>query len=168
MFILTAVGFLIVFLVEIFVFIPIDSTVSTYGILDYEFAWNSSQVEKIFEVWDYEGIASQKIAIFWDFLFIIGYVSLAFSLVVLVLQKSENKIQTIGTYIVVTPFLTGIFDIIENVNLLIMSRSFITNGNAFIASLSATLKFGLLFIGIIYFIGALIHVIFNKIKHRDE
>ncbi len=128
MFILTAVGFLIVFLVEIFVFIPIDSTVSTYGILDYEFAWNSSQVEKIFEVWDYEGIASQKIAIFWDFLFIIGYVSLAFSLVVLVLQKSENKIQTIGTYIVVTPFLTGIFDIIENVNLLIMSRSFITNG----------------------------------------
>ncbi|MBY8985507.1 MAG: hypothetical protein KGD65_10585 [Candidatus Lokiarchaeota archaeon] len=167
LYIIAVVGFLIILLLYLLVFIPIESMVSTYGILDYEFAWNSEQVETIFEVWDYEGINSQKIAIYWDFLFIVGYVSLAFSLIVLVLRKSENSIQTIGTYIVITPFLTGIFDIIENVNLLIMDITFITNGNAFIASLSATIKFGLLFVGIIYFIGALIHVLINKIKNRN-
>ena len=168
LYIIAVVGFLIVLLLYLLVFIPIEGMVSTYGILDYEFAWNSEQVEAIFAVWGYEGITIQKIAIYWDFLFIIGYVSLAFSLVVLVLRKSKNSIQTIGIYIVITPFLSGIFDIIENINLLIMGLTFITNGNAFIASLSATIKFGLLFVGIIYFIGGLIHILFIKIKHRNE
>ena len=113
-------------------------------------------------------LESQKLAIYWDFLFIIGYVLLAFSLVVLVLQKSEKKLQTVGTYVVLTPFLSGIFDIIENVNLLIMSHEFITMSNAFMASLSATLKFSFLFIAIAYFVVALIILGIYKIKERNE
>jgi hypothetical protein len=35
LFILATIGFLLVILVEIFIFIPIESAVSTYGILDY-------------------------------------------------------------------------------------------------------------------------------------
>jgi hypothetical protein len=165
-FIIAIVGFLIVLFVEIFVFIPIESTVSTYGILDYEFAWNSNRVLSIFAAWGPNGINIQISAIYWDFLFIIGYVSLSFSLIVLVFQRSSKQIQTIGRYIPITPLLTGIFDIIENVFLLIMANnpSSVIDSNALTASISASLKFGLLFVGIIYFIGALIIIIFKKIQ----
>ena len=71
LYIIAVVGFLIVLLLYLLVFIPIEGMVSTYGILDYEFAWNSEQVEAIFAVWGYEGITIQKIAIYWDFLFIL-------------------------------------------------------------------------------------------------
>ena len=170
LYILAVVGFLIVLFVEVFVFIPIESKVSTYGILDYEFAWNADKVLSIFVVWGLNGINNQITAIYWDFLFIIGYVSLAFSLIILVFQRSNEQIQTIGKYVPITPVLTGIIDIIENVFLLTMATnlSSVNDSNALLASLSASLKFGLLFVGIIFFIGALILIIFHKIQKRNE
>ncbi|MHA2036339.1 MAG: hypothetical protein ACW972_09825 [Promethearchaeota archaeon] len=170
LYVIAIMGFLIVLLVEIFVFIPIESAVSTYGILDYEFAWNAANVLSIFSAWGSNGITNQITAIYWDFLFIIGYVSLAFSLIVLVFQRSSEQVQTIGKNVLITPFLTGIFDIIENIFLLIMATnpSTIIDSNALIASLSASIKFGLLFVGIIYFVIALILIIVKKIQKRNE
>ena len=169
LYILAVVGFLIVILVEIFVFIPIESIVSTYGIIDYEFAWNTEKVLSIFSAWGFNGLNNQITAIYWDFLFIIGYVSLAFSLILLVFQRSNESVQAIGKYVPITPLLTGVFDIIENVYLLIMATNPISviDSYAILASLSASLKFGLLFVGIIYFIVALILIIFHKIQKKN-
>lgn len=166
LYLITIAGFLIVLLVEIFVFIPIEAAVSGYGILDYEFAWTSSQVEKIFISWGDDGINNQITAIYWDFLFIVGYASLAFGLIVIALRKSEGKIQNIGTFITITPFLTGFLDIIENIFLILMAKAPTSVSDPFplVASLSATLKFGFLFIGIIYFVIAIISIVINKIK----
>ncbi|MFX1426426.1 MAG: hypothetical protein ACFFBE_08230 [Promethearchaeota archaeon] len=166
LYIITIIGFLIVLLVEIFVFIPIEANVSTYGILDYEFAWTSSRVETILSVWGSEWIDNQITAIYWDFLFIIGYVSLAFGLIVIAFRKSEGKVQAIGTFITLTPFLTGIFDVIENIFLISMTNTptSVTEPYPLIASLSATIKFGFLFIGIIYFVIAILLILINKIK----
>ena len=160
------ISFITVILIEVLVFMPIEADVSTYGILDFEFAWTSSKVETIFSVWGDTDMNNQGIAIYWDFLFIVGYVSLAFALIVLALRRSKNKIQTIGIYMTITPFLTGIFDVIENVNLLEMLRTptSVSNFNAYIASLSATLKFSLLFVGIIYVIIALITLLIKKLR----
>jgi len=166
LYLITIAGFLIVLLVEIFVFIPIEAAVSGYGILDYEFAWTSRQVEKIFISWGDDGINNQITAIYWDFLFIVGYASLAFGLIVIALRKSEGKIQNIGTFITITPFLTGFLDIIENIFLILMAKAPTSVSDPFplVASLSATLKFGFLFIGIIYFVIAIISIVINKIK----
>lgn len=170
LYILAFFGFLLVLLVEIFVFIPIESEVPTYGILDYEFAWTSNNVFTIFSAWGANGLNLQVIAIYWDFLFIIGYVSLAFSLVVLAYRKSEGQTQSFGTYITITPFLTGIFDVIENILLLTMASnmSSVTGSSPVIASLSASIKFGLLFIGIIYFAVAFIVILIKKLSKRKE
>ncbi|MFW9864834.1 MAG: hypothetical protein ACFFEN_01925 [Candidatus Thorarchaeota archaeon] len=168
LYILAIAGFLIVLLVEIFVFLPIEAVVPTYGILDYEFAWNTANVLIIFLTWGLSGINSQVIAIYWDFLFIVGYVFLAFSLIVLALRKSGEKIQAFGKYFPITAILTGVFDVIENSLLLTMANNpgNITSSLPLIASLSATIKFGLLFAGIIYFVIALIIIIINKIKKK--
>ena len=166
LYLITIVGFLIVLLVEFFVFIPIEAIVSGYSILDYEFAWTTSRVETIFSVWGASGIDNQVTAIYWDFLFIAGYASLAFGLIVIALRKSEGNIQNIGTYITITPFLAGFLDIIENIFLILMANAPTSVSDPFplVASLSATLKFGFLFIGIIYFVIAIISIVINKIK----
>jgi uncharacterized integral membrane protein len=166
---ITITGFLIVLLVEIFVFIPIEAAISGYGILDYEFAWTSSQVENIFSVWGDSGIDKQITAIYWDFFFIAGYVSLAFGLITIVLRRSKNRVETIGTFITLTPFLTGIFDVIENSFLILMTKTptSVSNPLPFITSLSATVKFGFLFVAIIYFVIALLIVLINKLKKKN-
>jgi len=166
--ILTLVGLAIVLLLYILVFIPSEASVSTYGILDYEFAWTSDRVEIIFSAWGTDGMANQSLAIYWDFLYIVGYVSLALGLILLVLRRSEGKIQTIGLYFTLTPFMTGFFDIVENINLLIMlsTSTSISAFNPFIASLSALIKFSCLFAAIGYFIVAIIILLINRIKKK--
>ena len=164
--ILTLVGLAIVLLLYILVFMPIEASVSTYGILDYEFAWTSDRVEIIFSAWGANGIAKQILSVYWDFLYIVGYVSLALGLILLVLRRSEGKMQTLGLYFVLAPFLTGIFDIIENMNLLVMlsNPTPILSINPFLASISALIKFSFLFAAIGYFVIALLIIISNKIK----
>lgn len=163
---ITIIGLTIVLLTYILIFIPIEASVPTYGILDYEFAWTSDRVGIIFSAWGTDGMNNQSLAIYWDFLYIVGYVSLALGLILLVLRRSEGKMQTLGLYFTITPFLTGIFDIIENVNLLIMlgTPTSISSTNAFLASICALIKFSILFAAIAYFIVALIIVIIAKFK----
>jgi len=89
-------------------------------------------------------------------------------LIVLVLRKTEGKIQKLGVSFTLTPFLTGLFDIIENINLLIMMNTptSVSMINAFTASLSAMIKFSFLFAAIIYFVVALIIIIIGRVnKH---
>jgi len=113
---------------------------------------------------------NQAIAIYWDFLFIVGYAPLAFFLIVLILRRSGEKVQEIGLYMSITTILTGIFDVIENINLLLMldAPASLDSSNTFAASLFATLKFSLLFAGIIYFVIALILFLISKFKERNK
>jgi len=167
--IMTLIGLVIVLLVYILIFIPIEAAVPTYGILDFEFAWTPERVATILSTWGTVAILKQSLAIYWDFLFIVGYSSLALGLILLILRKSEEKVQTIGLYFTLTPFLTGVFDIIENINLLIMLDGWImspliSNINSFLASLSALIKFSFLFAAIAYFIVALIMIMNKRFK----
>lgn len=170
--IMTIIGLVTVLLVYLLIFMPIEAAVPTYGILDYEFAWTPDRVQIILLAWGVEGILRQTFAIYWDFLFIVGYVFLSLGLILLILRRSEGKVQTIGLYFTLTPFLTGIFDIIENINLLMMFDTWIMSPsispiNSLLASLSALIKFSFLFAALAYFIVALFVVVLNRIKKRD-
>ncbi len=169
--ILTAIGLMIVFLIYLLVFIPIEAAVPIYGILDYEFAWTPDKVQLIFISWGAEGITRQSLAIYWDFVYIFGYVSLSLGLLILISRKSEGVIQSIGFYFTLAPFLTGILDIIENTNLLIMfgTPTSVSAVNSFTASFCALLKFVFLFAAIVYFTLALIIFFVKKIKtHKPQ
>ncbi|MFW9881325.1 MAG: hypothetical protein ACFFG0_50315 [Candidatus Thorarchaeota archaeon] len=170
LYLIVITGFSIVLSVEILVFIPIEANVSGYGILEYEFAWTSTRVEQIFSIWGSSGIDNQIAAIYWDFLFIIGYVSLTFGLIIIVLRRSKGKIKTIGSFMTITPFLTGIFDAIENIFLILMANNptKVSNPKPLIASLSAIGKFGFLLVVIIYFVIGLIVILIKKFKKGNE
>ena len=137
-----------------------------YGVLDFEFAWTSEMVRKIFRAWGSAGKKKEATAIYWDFLYIPAYSFFMAGCILLVSRKLERKLQNHGIYISILPFIAGVFDIIENINLLLMieNDSFIDMGSPFIASLAASIKFGLLFVTIFFFIIAIIFLVIIKIR----
>ena len=111
-------------------------------------------------------MALQANGVYWDFLYIIGYSVPLFALILLFTRKLSGKIVDIGLYISLTPLIAGIFDLVENVNLLIMLNdtpnfaSFVPS----IASITAFIKFGLLLVGAIFFLIVLVLTLIKRFK----
>ncbi|GAI64832.1 unnamed protein product [marine sediment metagenome] len=164
--IVAALAIVILLAINILIFEPLAYLGYGYGILDFEFAWTKEQILIIFGVWGDEVMTLQAAGVYWDFLYIIGYTVPLFALILFVSRKLDERILNIGLCMSLTPFIAGIFDIVENVNLLIM----LNEAPAFasfvplIASLSATIKFGILIVGVIFFLVILVLLVLKKIK----
>jgi hypothetical protein len=161
-------GFFIFILLNTLVFQPLGQIVTGHSILDFEFAWVPEQVLVIFASWGEEGMILQTIGVFWDYLYIVGYVSFAFSGVLLVARELSGRWQTIGLFVSVISVLAGIFDAIENILLLVMLNvpSTVISIIPATTGIMATLKFGGIFIALIYFIPGLIAVVIKMIKNK--
>ena len=166
--ILFIAGFLIFILINTLIFLPLGQIVAGFGIVDFEFAWVPEQVLVIFATWGEEGMILQTIGVFWDYLYIVGYVSFAFSGVLLVARELSGKWQTFGLYVSVISILAGLFDVIENILLLVMLNFPNTVISIIPATtgIMATLKFGGIFIALIYFIPGLIGVVIKMIRNK--
>ena len=164
--IVSAIAIVILLTINILIFGPLLYSGGMYNILHFEFAWTTEQILIIFGVWGEEVMTLQAAGVYWDFLFIIGYTVPLFALILLVSRKLNEEILNIGLYMSLTPFIAGIFDIIENINLLIMLNETpaFASGVPLIASLSATIKFGFLIVGAIFFLVALVLLVIKKIK----
>ena len=164
--IVAAIAIVILLSINILIFGPLLYSGGIYNILDFEFAWTTEQILKIFSFWGAEEMASQAVGVYWDFLYIVGYTVPLFALILLVSRKLNEKILNIGLYMSLTPIIAGIFDIVENINLLIMLNEATTFASfvPLIASLSATIKFGFLIVGAIFFLVALILLVIKKFK----
>ena len=163
-------GFILFLAINTLVFqaLSTSSLFTTYGILDFEFAWNVEQVEIIFTAWGSTGMALQETGVYWDFIYIIGYVSFAFAGVLLVTRKVSGVFQKIGLYVSLIAILSGIFDVIENIFLLIMLQnpSTIPTFAPPIAAIMATIKFSCLAIALLYFMIGLIVALILTVKKR--
>jgi hypothetical protein len=163
------IGIVILLTINIMIFEVIARRVPVYTILDFEFAWNEVQAELILNTWDVLGRGEHAAGVYWDFLYILGYVVPLCTLIVYFSRRLEDRIATIGLYMSLTPIVAGIFDLIENINLLIMLNE-TPNFESFVplmASISATIKFGSLIVGAIVFLIALVLFIIKKIKKED-
>ncbi|TFG11131.1 MAG: hypothetical protein EU535_07655 [Promethearchaeota archaeon] len=166
--ILTVVGFAIFISINLLVFGNLPP--STYGILHYEFAWSVEKVELIFSTWGAEIMGAQTRGIWWDFPYIIGYSLFISGLIWLVARLNTGKMQNIGLFLLSTPFLAGFLDVIENIFLLIMlyDPGSIIQLYPRIAAVAAGIKFGLLIVGIFFFLFALVYGIIAKLRTRKS
>jgi len=164
--IVAALGIVILLIINILIFEPLAYSGGIYGILDFEFAWTTEQILIIFGEWGDEVMTLQAVGVYWDFIYIIGYTVPLFALIILVSRKLDEEIQNIGIYMSLTPIIAGIFDIVENINLLVMLNEATTFASfvPLIASLSATIKFGFLIVGAIFFLVALVLLVIKKFK----
>ena len=164
--VIAAIGIIILLVINMVVFEPLIMEVCCYGILDFEFAWTEDQIQIIFTAWGDTGRALHAIGVYWDFLYIIGYSVPLFALILLFTRKLSGKIVDVGLYMSLTPFVAGIFDLIENINLLIMLND-TPNFDAFvplIASITAFIKFSLLLVGAIFFLVVFVLTIIKRFK----
>lgn len=163
------IGIVILLTINIMIFEDIARKVPVYGILDFEFAWTEDQIDTIFSTWGPLGRGEHAAGVYWDFPYIFGYAIPLFALIVYFSRRLEDRIATIGLYMSLTPIVAGIFDLIENINLLIMLNdpSDFASFVPLVASISATIKFGFLIVGAIIFIVALVLFIIKKIKKED-
>ncbi|MHA1194843.1 MAG: hypothetical protein ACTSRH_04535 [Promethearchaeota archaeon] len=88
----------------------------------------------------------------------------------MVARQVSGKFKFIGMWISLFPIIAGIFDCIENAFLLMMMNDLasIPLILPLISSSISTIKFSLLFIGIVYFAIELLTFIIIKIKARKE
>jgi len=166
---ITIAAFILALLISQFIMAPIEAELkgsTGYGVIEFEFAWTSEQINTIFKAWGSEGKKKEAFVTYVDFLFIPCYSLFMAGCVLLVIRKLEGKLQEVGLYMTIMPFIAGIFDVIENINLLLMltDESFVWSLSPFIASICATIKFSLLFIVIIFFLLALIIILIKKLK----
>ncbi|TXT62465.1 MAG: conserved membrane protein of unknown function [Promethearchaeota archaeon] len=166
--IITIGAFILFILINQLIFAPLSKLVSTYNVLDLEFAWTTDRTAVIFSSWGIEGIEAQTLGVYWDFLYIFGYGFFISGCILLVYRKLSGKIQKIGLYITILPLVAGIFDLIENINLLIMLQNPANFSSIvpFIASITALTKFSLLILGIGFFFIGLIFLLIRTIKNR--
>ncbi|MHA1150644.1 MAG: hypothetical protein ACTSR8_20680 [Promethearchaeota archaeon] len=139
-----------------------------YGVLEFEFAWTADTIRTIFKAWGKNGKQMEALAVWLDFLYIPSYVFLiAGTLLLTTRSLNEGKVQNIGLILIISPFIAGILDVIENINLLAMiyNGAFIDLGSPFIASICATFKFGIIFLDIIFWIFELIILLLQKINN---
>ena len=110
----------------------------------------------------------QAIGVFWDYLYIVGYVSFLFGGTLLVARELSGKWQKIGLYVSAIAILAGLFDMTENIFLLIMLYypSTIISILPATTGIMATLKFAGIFIALFYFIPGMIAVVVKMIKNR--
>jgi len=166
---ITLIAFILALLISRFIMAPIEAELkgsTGYGVIEFEFAWTSEQINTIFKAWGSEGKKKEAFVTYVDFLFIPCYSLFMAGCILLVTRNLEGKLQEVGLYMSILPFVAGIFDVIENINLLLMltDESFVWSLSPFIASLCATIKFSLLFIVILFFLVALIIVIIKQFK----
>ena len=145
--------------------LPLRATTG-YGVLEFEFAWTPEGINAIFTAWGADGKAKEAFVTYLDFPYLICYALFISGLIILVARSLEGKVQTIGLYMALTPIIAAIFDVVENINLLLMltDESYIIMGSSLMASLFATIKFAFLYIGIIFFFVALVVVLIQRRK----
>lgn len=162
---------LIISLVVIFVGMryfdaPLKNSVSTSGIISFEFAKELSQSIAILTSWDVLAKTSAGMSLGLDFLFLIVY-SVFISLLIHKVNErlwNRSKIYNVGIVIIWCVFLAAFFDFIENIALIQLLLGDLQQYWSSLAFYSAFLKFGLLALSIFYIIVNLILLIIRNLR----
>ncbi|MHA1129806.1 MAG: hypothetical protein ACTSRC_10985 [Candidatus Helarchaeota archaeon] len=139
---------------------------SGYGILDLEFAFNQSTATTILAAWGPTLSPTVILGTYLDFLYIVSYSVLIMGVALLLIRKLEDRLQTVGMIISISGFIAGVFDVVENINLINMLNnpasfsSFVPT----LASICASIKFFLIFAALGF---ALIALLVMLLKRRQ-
>ncbi|MHA1266138.1 MAG: hypothetical protein ACTSRS_12975 [Candidatus Helarchaeota archaeon] len=148
----------------------IVSASSPYGILHFEFAFNKLTAQTILTNW---GPALQALIlrdVYLDFLYIVGYSLALFGANVLITRTITERWYNFGTFCALSAILAGIFDVAENINLIVMLTD-PTNFPAYIptiASICAAIKFGLLLLSLGFFLLLAFFLLIKKLRSHDS
>jgi hypothetical protein len=159
----------LIFSVIIFLLMrPVEAelkSLTPYGVMELEFAWTITQIDNILTTWG-DSLISKEIGVtLLDFGFLVFYSTTMAAITIILTRKVfQETLNNWGYIIALVPFLAAFFDVIENVNLLLMltSPSSFPDFSPFVASICALIKFSLLGLVAIFWLIGCVHTLFNR------
>jgi hypothetical protein len=146
---------------------------SQYSIVRFELAFTKAKAMEIISSWnDAQKLAARR-SILFDFIFIVGYVLIFFSVTSLLSALNKVKLRKFGQRAAILPLIAGAFDVTENMFLLLIlaAADFMPGVFPVIAGICASLKFALLGFTVlvwIFLIGAKMTAYFTRSGHRPN
>ncbi len=132
----------------------VDQKLAPYGIVAFEFAWTPARARAMFAVWGDPGRLAAHLSLVVDFAFMPAYAFLFAGLSLIAARAARGGWQRLGFWLMAAPFAAWLFDSLENVALLYTLNA--ANGlpglPLVLAGVSATLKFSLLVICLLYMV----------------
>lgn len=127
-----------------------------YSILDFEFCFDARRALLILNHWGEPAQQKARNGLYLDFLYIVAYTLLFFSVGLLMAHHLEWPLKTMGYSAPFLAFVAGGLDMIENLFLLSILKAardqIIPDAMPFLAGCAASLKFLLIEILLLYFI----------------
>ena len=154
----TAVAFLFTAAI-FFVFRVHDRPLKPYDIVAFELAWTPQKAETIMGVWGEADSQTARESLFIDFGYLPAYSFFFAGLTLMAARAVTARMQTLGFVLTVVPFVSAVFDAIENLALLSVLQSPDSPSAAALtlAGVCATLKFSLLVLCLLYMLGVVIY-----------
>ena len=123
-----------------------------YGIVDYELAYSADEADTSLSSWGTAGENAARSSLLIDYAFMPSYALLFFGITLLIARAQSGGLGAAGLWLAPGQIVAALFDALENAMLLIMLG---TAGNVpaippIIAGLSATVKFGLIALALLY------------------
>jgi len=140
-------------------------SLTSYGVMELEFAWTVTQIDEILTVWGNSMILKELGVTFLDFGFLIFYsAALAGVTIILTRRVFHEILNDWGYRIALVPFLAAGFDVIENINIIFIltSPSSYPSFTPLVVSVCATIKFGLLIVTIIFWVMGLVFTLLKR------
>ena len=139
------------------------------GILDLEFAYNTTKTSAIINAWApttaLDNIVVAKINTYWDFLFLFFYAGFLFMACKKIAANINGPVAKAGNIIAKAALLAGFLDIIENAGMLLTLNNNGSSAIAFCTTFISIIKWGLAIIAVLYVLTGLLVLAYRRIKY---
>jgi hypothetical protein len=163
---LLLIGTIIMIVIMIKTGATLKTAVTPKGILDLEFAYNSTKTTTVTNAWAanniVDNIAAAKINTYFDFIFLFFYSLFLFFTCNKIARFSTGAFSKAGLLIAKGALLAGILDVAENAGMLVTLSGSALSSVAFITTSCAVIKWGLALLAVIYCLAGLIGLILHK------
>ena len=155
----------------IFVMVKTGATLKTaathWGVLDLEFAYNTTKTSAIINAWaptaELDNIAAAKINTYCDFLFLFFYAGFLFLACKKIAAKITGPVAKAGNIIAKGAIAAGFLDIIENAGMLLTLNNYNFSAIAFTTTFVSVIKWGLALIAVLYVLTGLLALAYRKL-----
>lgn len=133
---------------------PLVTAQAPYGIVSFELAGTPAQAQLILDSWDARAKQYAAFGLGFDYLFMLAYsaaIGLGCLLAAGVIRGRGWPLASLGVLLAWGMWLAALLDAVENFALLQLLLAGTSNGGwPAVARLCAVLKFGLIFLGLVY------------------
>ena len=145
---------------------PLTTQAAPLGIISYELAGSVARAQSILDSWDGPAQLHAAFALGFDYVFMLVYsttIGLACMMAAGVLRSRHWPLAGIGAGLAWGQWLAAGFDVVENIALTAMLFGAVVSPWPQIAYTCAIIKFGLIFLGLVYsFYGGVVRLFIRK------